>query len=474
MTPVDGRPLGLYERFSLARSNSGQAPIVAFTAVLPAPASTQAVQGAVDSLLARFPLLRCTIADSATTRPRYLHREELSAAQIVVEGSVAPEEGPQAALEAALEAGRVCDVEQGPLWRVWVSREGNKQRLTLAVHHTVCDGTATRNLFSELLRLIKSPEPVDNDAAVVALCPSLEDTVHCRLSPLEVAKVVLDEVVVPNLPSFLRPAPPPLTLLNPPLIPPGPQPSTLRLLFLAPSVVSGLKTAGKSHGVNTLHPILYTAALAALSSSSPDTSSNSQIVGSTPFSCRLPSHPLTTGNYVAGYTASKPLPALLPGRFWSFCAEYGRTISAPETKQRAQRRMGMLGFIPDGELPAGEGKPARTKWEGWVEEQLEKNRFGETFEVSNLGVLPSTGWEEEGLEEVFWCQTGSAFVAAFELNPVAVRNGSLTFTLSYRKNAIAEETVDRFWTSYERLLKRIAENGIDEKATFQDLKTVSN
>ncbi|BGP14941.1 hypothetical protein JCM10213_007257 [Rhodosporidiobolus nylandii] len=463
------RPLGKYERFSLARAQTGVAPIVAFTALLPPSVTVEAatVLAAVQALLGRYPLLRCVVAGRTTTKPHFAIKDGLTAAEILDERSQATVEE---ALSAALEAGRVFDLDAGPLWKVWLSAaDGHgRSRLTLAVHHTIADGSGTRNLFAELLSLVRTPAAAEVPKEAASAAASLEDTVDMRLSKFRLAKVVFSEIILPSLPTFLRPAPPLPVFLNHPATAPHLEPSALRLLSLAPSVVAGLKAAGKAHGVPTLHPLLYVAALAALAASVPSPSVPLlRIVGSTPYSLRDPAvHPHCTGNYVCGHTCSDAVASLLPTRFWAHCAAYAQTLSSPATKAYAKEGMGMLSLIPDGELPAAEGKPARTKWEGWIEDKLAKREFGESFEVSNLGVLPATGWE---LEEVHWTQTASAFVAALQLNPVAVRGGNLTFTLSYRKNAVDEQVVDRFWATYEALLIELAAGGIDDEATFAEL-----
>ncbi|GAA6029661.1 hypothetical protein JCM8097_000990 [Rhodosporidiobolus ruineniae] len=467
------RPLGYYERFSLARTQSGVAPTVAFTAVVDptSPIEDATVHRAIAVLLARYPLLSCTVADRTTTKPRFARNDALEPNDILAALPSDSTKNAEVALLAALEAGQTIDLDKGPLWRVWINDVGEGcQRVTLAVNHCLSDGTGTRNLFSELLALLHSP--VDVPTKEETLATSMEDTVDCTFGGLRLAKFVFSEVVLPNLPSFLRSLPPPV-FPNPLAAAPAENPSALRLLSLPLAVVAGLKAAGKANGVPTLHPVLYTVATAALASTASAGASipSLRIVGSTPFSLRDPSlHPTCTGNYVAGYTSTDALPALLSERFWAKAAAYGKTLADPATKAEAAHRMGTLSLVPDGEILAADGKEARTKWESWVEEQLEKGEYGESFEVSNLGVLPATGWEMDGkVEEVYWAQTASGWVASLQLNPVAVKNGALTFSVSYRKNAVPEETVERFWTTYEALLKKIADGQVGIEATFKEL-----
>ncbi|GAA5900651.1 hypothetical protein JCM6882_000931 [Rhodosporidiobolus microsporus] len=473
------RPLGLYERYSLARAQSGVPPIVAFTALLPtsSPLDLTTVQAAVTTLLSRYPLLECAIADRVTSKARFRARDETTASEIVfAEGQAGGD--AEDALKAALAYGEDgeggFDLGNGPLWRVWVSGEGERTRISLAVHHTISDGTGSRNLFAELLSLLRTPA---TDAAPVSdgIAPSLEETINTSLGALGFAKVVFSKVLVPALPSFLQPTAPLPVYLGAAATPAHLEPSAFQHLSLPSSVVSGLKTVGKAHNIPTLHPVLYYAAVAAFSAtSSPSDASISpsfRIVGSTPYSLRDSSlgHPSVTGNYVAGHHTSDFVPSLLPSRFWDRCAAFAAELVDPASKVAAQKGMGMLALIPDGEVPAAGGKPARTKWEEWVEETAQKKRFDQTFEVSNLGLMPATGWEEDGLQEVSWVQAASAVSAAVQINPISVRGGNLTFTVSYRKNSVDEDAVNRFWHAYEAVLVKLSEGVVGEETTFSDI-----
>ncbi|GAA5985438.1 hypothetical protein JCM11641_000157 [Rhodosporidiobolus odoratus] len=474
----EARQLGLYERFSLARAQAGAAPTVAFTCTLPTSSRIEstAILHALDTLLGRYPLLRCAISHRTTTKPRFSLRASSTADDFFQDQTAEPAKNADDVLLRAVEAGQAFDLDNGPLWQVWraAAAEG-KSRVTLVVHHTLSDGSGTRNLFSELLSLLCNPAEDEEFVPAERLAASLEDTVNTKLSLVDIAKLVYSELLAPALPSFLQPIEPAPVFLSSPTVPPHLQPTALKLLSLSPPVVEGLKRAGKAQGVNTLHPILFTAANAALAltASSPTDPSipSLRIVGSTPMSLRSPSvHPTCTGNYVCSHTESHDLSTLLAARFWTFCKDYSSTLLRPATRALARQGMGKLAYIPDGEVPATDQNPAKTRWEGWIEEQFAKQEWAETFEVSNLGVLPPTGWESEGLEDVYWTQTSSAFVSALE--PVAVRGGNLTFTLSYRKNAVDEATVSRFWETYEDLLNKIAEGGVGEQAPMAELRSV--
>ncbi|GAA6014665.1 hypothetical protein JCM10207_006895 [Rhodosporidiobolus poonsookiae] len=473
------RELGLYERFSLSRSLSRFAPIVTITAVLRSTTSAFVdaldAHAAIATLLSRYPLLRCAIADKDTTTPRYVLTDAATPANVSAGSSAEGFKSTEQALQAGDAAGQAFDLDKGPLWRVWLDpAKGDKRRVTLVLHHTLCDGTGTRNLFAELLTLLRQPESISAATENTPLAPSLEQTVNTKVGTLALLKVVYSELLAPRLPALLRTPPPPV-YPSPPSCAPYLQPHGLKSLSLPASVVAGLKSAAKSHGINTLHPPLYTAALAALaataSAGSLDAPPSFRIAGSTPFSERSAAlgHPNATGNYVSAYTEPVILSTLSAKRFWTTCADYATTLVKPATRQRAREAMGLLAYLPSGEAPAEEGKPKRTAWEVELEKKAKEGRFGDSFEVSNLGVLPATGWENDGIEDVYWAQTASVVGAAFQLNPVAVRGGDLTFTVSYREGAVPEETVDRFWRSYEIFLRKLADGSLSEEATFADV-----
>ncbi|KPV77334.1 uncharacterized protein RHOBADRAFT_64472 [Rhodotorula graminis WP1] len=132
--------------------------------------------------------------------------------------------------------------------------------------------------------------------------------------------------------------------------------------------------------------------------------------------------------------------------------------------------MGMLAYVPDGpERGAGESAPARTRFDAWMEGVLKADKpWSATFEVSNLGVLPATGWEGDGgLDEVLWAQAGMALGPAFAVNPIAVRGGSLGITLTWRSGTVDETTVADIWEAYGRALRGLADGEGVEEATFE-------
>ncbi|GAA5839492.1 hypothetical protein JCM11251_002740 [Rhodosporidiobolus azoricus] len=481
------RPLGPYERYSLARAHVGVPPTVAFTALLPLAAfrcrspsdSTPPVHAAVNSLLDRYTLLRCGVTDRTTTKPRYIFHDGLTAEQVVGEGPTGSDASTAAALEAAMECGARLvegvgtsdagfDLTNGPLWRVWVGSNGEngQRRLTLIVHHVISDGTSTRNIMSELLALMRDP-PENEKPRVEGVPPTFEQSYDTRPDPSGALSPPPQDG---QLPLYLGTA----------LVPPRARPSSLKLLSLPSQLVDGLKRFGKANGVQTLHPTLYYAAVTAMastftsSSTSSDPSGSSpsfRIIGCTPYSFRNPAlgHPFSTGNYVASHFQSDTFPNLSSTSFWSTCSSFAKVLGDPASKAAGLQVRGRLSLVPDGEVQATAETPARTRWEDWVEEAADQGQWGQTLELSNLGVLPPTGWEGDGLDEVYWVQASSATNAAVNLSPVAVKGGALTITCTYRKCAVDEDTVSRFWRAFEGLLCLLAEGGIEAGQTIEEV-----
>ncbi|GAA6014662.1 hypothetical protein JCM10207_006894 [Rhodosporidiobolus poonsookiae] len=483
------RELGLYARFSLSRALAGYAPVVVFTALVrptPGQLDEATVHRAISVLLAKYPLLRCSIADSTTSRPRYVHRPSTTPEEVMPLDPTEAFRSSEEALNAGTAVGVGMDVSQGPLWRVWLdpasdgqeaANADGRRRITLAAHHTIADGTGARNLFAEILALLYKPEEVP--APVDAFPPTMESTVDTK-SPLSMRlQAMYASSVAPYLPSFLH-TPLPPTFPNPPATPPQFEPHAVKLFSLSPTVLAGLKNTGKAHGVKTLQPLLYCATLAAFSTAISDTSDSIPpftFSGLSPMSERVPSlgHLNSTGNYVSCHAEKVTLAALLPQQFWPACAAYAARLVNPDNRRIARQKRGMFVMLPDGEYPAEGDKPARTGWEKEIERILgTENPWLDTFEVSNLGVLPATGWEEEGrLEGVYWSQTASPFRSAFAIGPVCVRGGDLTFSCAYRANAIPEETASKFWQAFETLLRRLAKDNVPAEATFADLNRLA-
>lgn len=409
------RPLGRTERYMLARAFAGVPPLVAITARLET-CDGDSVRAAVDCLLAQHPLLACFVAEARTTAPRWAKIVGLTAEDVVDESADNGMGGPEDVLSRAFDAGAELAAGRKALWRVWLGPKDDEggRRITMLLNHILADGTATRNLFAELLRLVRDRSTPVNDVA--AFPPTREDSIPIKPSLLTIAKVVFWDLVAPKLPAFLRPSPPTTVFPNPPLVPPYLQSTAFRSLSLPASLVADLKAQAKSHGVNTLHPIIFAAGLASASVLAPG---GTVVGGDSPISVRSADygHPSCTGNYIIDITTIYDS-SLASSSVWSTCRTYAERLVDPSVRRAAHEHIGMLAYIPDGLVaPSADAPEGKTKFDVWLEETLRKEHpYGATFEVSNLGVLPETGWEAEGLTDVWWAQTAMARGAAFAIN----------------------------------------------------------
>lgn len=422
------RPLGLYERYSLTRTQMGAAPILSFIATVSGRSfEREEVARATAELLRRYPLLRSVIIEGRSKEPKY-SITDITVDQ-VLEERTGKGETIEDLLSFGLEEGQLLDAEKGPLWKVFLftSTDGDPQRLLLVINHTICDGVGARNLMAELLQLIRTPTTSE---PVMALPPSQDTSVDLRPTYTQLASTVYAELVAPHLPSFLRARPAPPTWPNPPPVRPIDQPTALARIVIPAATTASLKASGRTHQVLTLQPLLHTAALASLvlTLSSDPSVPLPPLNTDTPTSLRSSDlgHPFATGNYVAVAAHSDELRTFRPTlttKAWDLCRTYAAALVDPTTVAYGRGVMGMMKYIPDGEVNA-EGQSA---WEVFFGAKARaQNPYSAATSTSNLGVLPTTGWEKDGLE-VFWAQTGSAFGQGIVFN---VGSAALPHTLS--------------------------------------------
>lgn len=389
----------------------GAAPILSLLAqVRGSNWTAEAVLAATAELLRRYPLLRSVVTEGRSQEPKYTIID-IEPRQVVEERD-SEGMGAEQLLGVGLEEGKTLDLEKGPLWKVILFNPsiGAPQRLLLCINHTICDGVGARNLLADILTLLRTPSASE---AVKTLPPSQDTSVDLRPGYGQLVGTIYAEVIAPRLPSFLRAKPRQPTWPNPPPVRPIDQPTALRRLVVSPEIVSALKLAGRAHRVSTLQPLLHASTLASfvivLSMGDP-TITLPPLDTDTPTSLRSSElgHPHATGNYVAVAAHSDSLRAFRPqfdSRFWDLARRYGSALADPATIAYGRGIMGMMKHIPDGPVNA-EGKSA---WETFFgAKAMAENPYSAATSTSNLGVLPATGWEGDGME-VCWAQTGSAF-----------------------------------------------------------------
>ncbi|KAM0751088.1 hypothetical protein T439DRAFT_380101 [Meredithblackwellia eburnea MCA 4105] len=454
------RQLGNYERYSLTRTLLGMPPCVALIAELTHPVEAGDLRQVINTLLARFPLLSCKVVGVDTVEPKFESVEVTPDDVLVVRKEVDEESDPTAFLEVGLAAGKEIDITKGPLWRVVgfegiAGPSGKLSRVLLVVNHVVSDGSGSKTLFAELLRLVASPASSNTnriDESTIAFPPTLEETIDVRPSTFHLLRVIAIELLVPKLPAFLRPAPPSPHFPGKPLVHPFIQPTRLLFATIPLSTINKLKTLAKEHGVGTLHPVLHTCLLAAFSSintSNPPL----QINSSSPISVRDPKlgHPTATGNFATPLDWTPPPHLSSPATpFWELAKAYITDLNSPSGRARAKGTMGMMKFTPDGVVEL-EGGSLETGWETfWRAKRDSENPWSATFEISNLGVI-DVG-EEEGVKNVTWAQFASPISASMAINAISLRGGALSLTLSWRDGTQTNENINTFWDTFKRIL----------------------
>ncbi|GAA6004867.1 hypothetical protein JCM11491_002260 [Sporobolomyces phaffii] len=482
MTTV--RPLGLYDKYALAMHGLGKAPAVVFSALVPtcsAPLDAAVLLDTIAALVDREAHLRSSVADARTTEPKFRLNDSVDPNEVLV---VVPElaHSAEKALLDAMEVLVGLDIEQAPLWRVWIYAEDAStklRRVVLGIHHILADGTGAKHLFAEFLALIRSNQnnrhPLEPRNASIP--PTLEGTVDLRPSLSTLLRTGFAEFVVPKLPLSLQPrSVPPWP--NPAVVSPASRPTAVKLLFLPSDVSSSLAIAAKAHDkVKTLHPVLVVAALSSIAnavlSSASDPSRSLDIKSQTPVSLRSPSlgHPLWTGNFVStvphlvpsitrSYLASTP--------FWALAREFADHLRSPSERQLAREAIGMLSYVPTGDasVPLGQGEP--TSWERWLDARMRGDAHpwkSGSFELSNVGRIEST---ERGVTEVCWSQPGSASGNGLQFNAVSY-GGTLSVSLTWRRDAIDEGVVDEIWSLFETTLRKIGRGEVVDGTTLAQL-----
>jgi hypothetical protein len=270
--------------------------------------------------------------------------------------------------------------------------EGSQSRLAIALDHTVCDGLGGRNLLGQLLQLLSSKEELIHAIEGAKNLPlPLESTMD--VTPLSEPETTgptnsteAEQVIWPN----------------PPLVVPYTRSSRVELITVSAQDISKIKVVGKSHGVQTLHPLLHAITLASLSATA--NFKPIKVVTSTPVSLRDPNlgHPYATGNYVGDHSVTVQLDGSL--LFWNHAREYATGLKDPIAIEKSKRTMGTLLLLPD---PDPMPFPNKTGWGLWIDEAKKASKYKVSSEISNLGVVredlngvravafaqaPSPGW----------------------------------------------------------------------------------
>ncbi|KZV99299.1 hypothetical protein EXIGLDRAFT_762825 [Exidia glandulosa HHB12029] len=458
------RELGPYERFSLSRTLIGFAPVPVIVVQPKTSVSHDALSSAVKELLLRYPLLRCCIPEASHPHPYWASNDDLGDADIIqtVNGSTL---SVAELLQAHSTTSTPFDLRSGPLWRVILHAptDSTPSILVLSVHHALSDGVGSKNLLSELLRLIaQAPDPVADSKLVRAdMPPTLENTVDVRPTWMYMINVLLTELVFPLLPAWIRPAPRQIWP-NPLRVKPYTQPTRFSFIRISASDVLALKEAGKSRGVRTLHPLLLAMSYYALWEAAGAPKESVQMDGSTPMSERRSDlgHPACTGNFVSSHVHEASLSHTTP--FWALAREVASSLASPAGKSSARGRMGMLAYIPS---PDAVNEKGQTGFEVFLEKKVTTlDSVSPSIAISNLGLLPGSE-----VDEVAWAQPAYPAGEALCMNVVASENGPLNITLNWRAGVISETEAERFVNTFKHIASSVAQNTVADGAVFANI-----
>ncbi|SCV71470.1 BQ2448_3058 [Microbotryum intermedium] len=506
-----GRNLGLYERFSLARTNVGVAPSVVLhasfkKATMSATTGTSgqasvrvALERAIGDLLDEFPLLRGRIEGRYTTTPSYVERGTTSVSDILevvgeqsstgTEGSPSPDDVLRTRLEAGLYQANEMDISVGPLWKVVHYDWKEEQAIVLVVHHTLSDGLGSKNLFAQLIQRVTRPDEtrLQNSSSRTpfeGIPKSQEETVPGlkRMRWSFWAGMIWSELVRPSWPLSLITLQKSRVLLNAPLVPPYQQRTTLRVARVPNELMAYLKGRARANGVSTLHPILHTALFASLLSCrtlSKDASdpSKNEILLETAMSLRDATlgHPNITGNYVASVSSPPSFKtASLATPFYSLTRSCASHLSSPAERTRAEQMMLSLSLIPERSPSVGAPVEQDTGWERWLRQKMtnEVDTWACTIDASNLGVFPVHKDVAEEIENLGWAQPGSAMGAAIGFNIMSslANRGEMVVTFAYRRGTIRDALLDHICGTFSQVLERLGRSdNADEGVTLADL-----
>jgi hypothetical protein len=414
--------LGLHDRYCLSRHLIGAPPILVFGAALPASSSTYETSDVIrvsNELLERHVWLRYAI-DVNAHPPKWTLNPAIAASDVVV--STQADLSLDEILLSGILSGDSFDLEKGPLWRVHLQtpRVGESTTVMLVVHHAAFDGCGTSQLFGQLLSGLLSPASI-SDAPKSDIPPMVEKTIDMRPSYGHLVGEVWKSLVVPRLPAFLQPAPI-IVWPNPPSVVVHEAAPRVACFQVELDIISAAKKAARAMGINTLHPVLHAAALAALQKTFLCYALDGEVaVVSTPISLRSAAlgHPPVAGNFVASHSHSYTLPVI--DDFWTIARKFAEDATSSAGAQRARAAMGMLAYLPDS-APAAPG--ADSGWDAFFRGRAESERpFSASIELSNVGLLEAAA-DLAGVQAA-WAQSASPIGAGVCLNvrlPAYMRN----------------------------------------------------
>ncbi|WWC62842.1 uncharacterized protein I303_105440 [Kwoniella dejecticola CBS 10117] len=467
------RYLSLHERFSLMRRNTDFPSVIVIVIAYPKPAalpSSSFLEKRIIELQEHFPLLCAQVKGEKTTRPYFQIRPDpWSASDILMHTTYTPGETKEEELENIFKdepyhLATKDDFFDGPSWQVRTHMHPTRSKtsrayLTLAIDHIYNDGKGALLLLQNLLASDISSLPYDKLSSIAAL----EDTLDMRPSLAYMLPLVFNKFLVPKLPLFIQTFLKPLPLwphANIRCKPTSPECTPNQsLLCLSPDLIKSLKTVAKQRGVKTLHGVFKAAFVTGIWSVYRHTLHPFIVRAATPRSERSLKlgHSACTANYVSSCKLQFTLDSNT--YFWELAKQISDDLLSPARMQQGRMDMGMLRYLPNGQLYPDNNDPKRpTGWEKFMLDHVESDTpFTECLSLSNLGqtCLPANA------EDMIWSQEASPYAPPFNANLISHEGGFRMVTVWREGSAVIHEEVRQVEKVFEGLLWKLVDGQED-------------
>ncbi|KAI8375739.1 alcohol acetyltransferase [Choanephora cucurbitarum] len=448
------RPLGLLEKYQLSKSLVACYGNVSLTALIEHPVCQQdqstfyhkAFAPALKRLINRHPFLSVRVCNKSTNQPYFARLSHIDLDKVIqvtdTTQSLQSTIQQQVSMEFNLDS-------SDPLWRIHIVPETEQtSRVTIAVHHIICDGTGLSLFLKELLSELR--EDSQEEISSIEVDSSLRCPPPYELSgapELSLMSDVLPVVGKSLLPTFLS------NWIDPiqqegwkgdyPAVDGEPHCTEVRVIHVPSSIWKPVLEKAKKQGV-TGHAILTAVQLLTWAELFPNQLSEL----ATPVNARRFCHPPVKddqmGNFVGTHTSIWKGQQLDQQNPWTVAKEYHQAMRANLSHAVKQPLyLKLLSNFPDAYIDYWQSKRRAHPM----------GRAG-GMEISDLARYNiDTDGHSWKLKEVFFCQSAQTFTVAFTLNAISF-NQQLFCTLSWQKGALEESKMNNYSKIFTGFLKK--------------------
>ncbi|KAL7412667.1 hypothetical protein BDY24DRAFT_370782 [Mrakia frigida] len=495
----NSRPMGLSERYSLARSllSSQPLPIVLFNLIPPSTSELftpstllPSVQSALASLLPLHPTLFVRYTDIRSSTPGLAFLPFVDVRKVI---SVEKEGGSiDTMLEAVMERELELegDGELSPPWRVllWFPEDVKKDGFWIgfAGHHSLFDGAAalsfTQALVAALSTFIGSSSSTSLTLVVPLpsspeFPPTLESIHSTSVSFFTLLPIIYNEILLPLLPTFLRPSSgPPAQHSSPTWIGSSsslashPRRKNHLTTHLPSSLIQPLLVLCRKNGTS-LTSLLNTLLARSIRTNLVDASSNSvEIKSNTAMSLRPPHLAgLVGGTYTGGFPHTFAFPTNNNNNnnddddetlLWLPSRSHHTLLRDPSVLSSSLQQWGLLSYLPS---PSSSSSSSTNEtWSAFFLPKTVPSSFTTSFELSNLGrVDVESHWFPEGwkLGGIVFSQSPQAMGPALVVSVVGSGGGGVTFGWGWEEGVLGgreegRKGVERVWEGVRGSVER--------------------